>query len=704
MDDFPSDTVPTKTFRGRGAGSNPPNRFLPLAVERDAWTLEEDPDPETVLLRDTTRTVLATNDSPDVGFDVSLNPYRGCSQGCAYCLHGDTPILMADGTLRELALLRRGDRIYGTVRKGRYRRYIKTVVLAHWVTRKSAFRITLEDGTTLVASGDHRFLTERGWKYVTGRNHGAARRPHLTTNNALMGVGALGPGCRPSDDYRSGYLCGVIRGDGHLATHDWSRNGRSGRLYQFRLAMTDTIALDRTARFLKRFGVETQPFLFHDGADGRKVIHAIRAQRISTFERIKQLIEWRKEATTEWSAGFLAGLFDAEGSYSQGVLRISNTDEAIVDTTVRSMRRLGFDCTVERQICNRSRPISTVRLRGGLEAHLRFFHRVDPAIKRKRNIAGRALKSQSRLGVLSVEPIGQRMLYDITTGTGDFIANGVVSHNCYARPTHEYLGFSAGLDFETKVLVKAEAPQLLRAELMKKSWRPQPIAFSGVTDAYQPAERRLRITRGCVEVLAEFRNPVVVVTKSHLVTRDVDLLGELAGHHAARVMLSVTTLDPELARKMEPRAATPERRLDAIAKLSEAGIQAGALVGPVIPGLTDHELPTILEAAAAAGAQTASYILLRLPHGVKELFADWLERNFPDRKEKVMSRVREVRSGKLNDPRFRSRMRGEGPYAEHIRSMFEVAKRRHGLDRPIEPLSTEAFRRPAPGGQGDLFA
>lgn len=194
------------------------------------------------------------------------------------------------------------------------------------------------------------------------------------------------------------------------------------------------------------------------------------------------------------------------------------------------------------------------------------------------------------------------------------------------------------------------------------------------------------------------------MTKSHLVTRDLDLLGELAACHAARVMLSVTTLDPELARALEPRAATPERRLDAIARLSDAGIQVGAIVGPVIPGLTDHELPSIVEASAAAGALTASYILLRLPHGVKELFADWLERNFPDRKEKVLGRVREVRSGGLNDSRFRSRMRGEGPYAEHVRSMFEVTRRRHGLNRRLDPLSTRAFRRPASDGQGDLFA
>lgn len=275
---------------------------------------------------------------------------------------------------------------------------------------------------------------------------------------------------------------------------------------------------------------------------------------------------------------------------------------------------------------------------------------------------------------------------------------------CYARPTHEYLGFSAGLDFETKILVKQNAATLLRAELMKPRWKPRPIAISGVTDAYQPAERRLRVTRACLEVLAEFRNPVVIVTKSHLVTRDVDLLGDLATHGAAKVNLSVTTLDPELARTMEPRAAAPHRRLDAIRRLSDGGVSTGVIVGPVIPGLTDHELPGILEAAAAAGASTASYILLRLPFGVKDLFADWLERHYPDRKDKVLGRVRDVRSGRLNDPRFRSRMRGEGPYAEQIRSMFELARRRHGLDQRGEPLSTAAFRRPAPGGQGDLFA
>ncbi|HVT57052.1 MAG TPA: PA0069 family radical SAM protein [Thermoanaerobaculia bacterium] len=269
---------------------------------------------------------------------------------------------------------------------------------------------------------------------------------------------------------------------------------------------------------------------------------------------------------------------------------------------------------------------------------------------------------------------------------------------CYARPTHEYLGFSAGLDFESRILVKEEAPALLRAELAAPRWRPQVLAMSGVTDPYQPAERRLEITRRCLQVLAEFRNPVAVITKSALVTRDIDLLAELAGCGAAAVMLSITTLDPELARRMEPRAAHPRDRLEAIARLAAAGVPAGVMVAPVVPALTDHEIPRILEAAAAAGARTAGFIVMRLPGAVAGLFEEWLERHYPERKEKVLNRVRELRGGRLNDPRFGSRMRGEGIFAEQIRALFESSRRRHGLARRGLELSTASFRRPAGGG------
>lgn len=276
---------------------------------------------------------------------------------------------------------------------------------------------------------------------------------------------------------------------------------------------------------------------------------------------------------------------------------------------------------------------------------------------------------------------------------------------CFARPTHEYLGLSAGLDFETRLLVKLGAPELLREALSRRSWVPRPIMLSGNTDAYQPVERRLRITRRCLEVLAEARNPVAITTKSWLVTRDVDLLQELASHRAVAVTLSVTTLRPELARSLEPRAATPARRLGAIRVLASAGIPVGVNVAPVIPGLTDHELPAILEAAADAGATFAGMIVLRLPHGVKELFAGWLEQHAPDRKEKVLNRVREMRGGALYTSDFATRGRGEGPWAEHLQAFFRLARERHGLDsKPV--LSADSFRRPgvrAPD-QIELFA
>lgn len=276
---------------------------------------------------------------------------------------------------------------------------------------------------------------------------------------------------------------------------------------------------------------------------------------------------------------------------------------------------------------------------------------------------------------------------------------------CYARPTHEYLGYSAGLDFETRILVKREAPNLLREALSSTRWRPQVIGLSGNTDAYQPTERRLRITRRCLEVISEFRNPVSIITKSYLVTRDIDLLQELAEHHAVVVTLSVTTLCNDLHRSMEPRASNPARRLGAIRVLADAGIPVGVNVAPIVPGLTDHELPDILEAAADAGASFAGRTLLRLPWGVKDIFADWLERHAPHRKEKVLNRVRDMHGGALYDTRYDVRGRGEGPWADQLSRLFKVTSTRLGLDRP-PTLSTESFRVPvsARGPQMDLFA
>lgn len=268
---------------------------------------------------------------------------------------------------------------------------------------------------------------------------------------------------------------------------------------------------------------------------------------------------------------------------------------------------------------------------------------------------------------------------------------------CFARPYHEYLGWSSGLDFETKILVKLRAPALLRAELSSPRWQPQSITMSGVTDCYQPCERQFRVTRGCLEVCAELRQPVAIITKNALVTRDLDLLASLARDQAAAVYVSVTSLDPDLAGTLEPRASRPAARLRAIRELSAAGVPVGVMVAPIIPGLTDHEMPAILEAAAQAGARRAGYTIMRLPYAVKEVFLQWLTDHAPTKRERVLARVREIRGGRLNVSEWGARHRGDGIFAEQIRELFRIAARRAGLSEERRPLSTAHFRRP--GGE-----
>jgi DNA repair photolyase len=268
---------------------------------------------------------------------------------------------------------------------------------------------------------------------------------------------------------------------------------------------------------------------------------------------------------------------------------------------------------------------------------------------------------------------------------------------CFARPTHEYLGLSAGLDFETHILVKEDAPALLEKALRSPRWEPETVAIGAVTDPYQPVERRLRITRRCLEMFAKYRNPCAIITKSGLVTRDIDVLRELADHDAAVVNVSITSLDDRIRRLMEPRASPPQERLRAVEALANAGIPVGVMVAPIVPGLTDHEIPALVEAAARAGARTVRPIVLRLPYGVADLFEAWLARHFPERTDKVMSRIRALRGGRRNDPRFHTRMRGEGVFADQIHALFELACRRAGVNVDPPVLSTAAFRRP--GGE-----
>jgi DNA repair photolyase len=560
-------------------------------------------------------------------FRYTINPYRGCSHSCVYCLAGETPILMADGTARAIADIRVGDAIYGTVRDGNYRRYVRTEILAHWSTVKSAYRVTLEDGTKLIASGDHRFLTERGWKHVTGAEQGPDQRPFLTTNNKLMGFGGFAEPPKESVAYRRGYLCGMIRGDGTLGRYN---SARGDVIHRFRLALTDTEALDRARHYLGVFAVLTTESDFSAGSWSRRPMRAITAQSRSSFEAIEHLIRWPSFPCRDWFCGFLAGIFDAEGSYS-GAWRVPNTDPEIIGWTTRALDSLGFSYVIEDP--KRANGLRVVRLRGGLKEVMRFFHATDPAITRKRSIEGVAIKSDANLRVASIEPLGLDLpMYDITTGTGDFIANGVVSHNCFARNSHTYLDMDAGRDFDTRVVVKVNAPELLRAKLASPSWAGEHIAMGTNVDCYQRAEGRYQLMRGIIGALRDAANPFSILTKGTLILRDLDLLLSAAEVTDVGLNVSAAFVDKSLWRAIEPGTPAPERRLEACAVLNDAGLRCGVLMGPVVPYLSDSpaQLAAAVKQAAASGAVHVTPIVLHLRPGAREWFLRWLGEAHPE--------------------------------------------------------------------------
>ncbi|MEJ7729040.1 MAG: radical SAM protein [Polyangiaceae bacterium] len=708
--------------------SNPPNPWASTDVEYLDEVMGDDgperaaPNARLTVFEDATRSIIATNDSPDVGFRWSVNPYRGCWHACAYCQAGDTPILMADGTTRRLEEVRTGDAIYGTQREGRYRRYVQTTVVAAWTTVRDAYRIELEDGTELVASGDHRYLTHRGWKYVTGAQQGHARRPHLTLNDELLGTGRFTDLAVETNDYRLGYLTGMVRGDCAVRSGD---EVHGGRVRGTRRALVDMEALRRTRRYLDALDSAASDVIAaelrdasaearasngeHHGQMAAMTVplegHAPVSLATVPLERAQQAARWPAMPSLDWAKGFLAGLFDAEGTYSRGILRIAGGGSQMMALCAAMLEALRFDATLEDRSAE-GLP-STLRVRGGLAEHLRFFHATNPAVSRKKNIAGAAVKTAARLRVVAIRPLSARMrLHDITTGTGDFIANGVVSHNCYARPGHEYLSMGAGTDFDRKIVVKPEAPRLLREAFEARSWKGEFVMFSGVTDCYQPLEASYRITRGCLEVCAEYRNPCGVITKAPLIERDLDLLVELGKVADFGVTLSIPLWDPAKARAIEPYVATPQRRMRTVERLAKAGVRVGVNVAPLIPGLGDEDMPAILQAAHDAGASHAGFVFLRLPGPVAPVFVDRLRAALPLRAEKVLARVREARGGKLYDSTFGARKVGDGPYAAAAMALFETTCRRLGLSTGNipRPEAPPTFQRPARrGDQMKLF-
>jgi DNA repair photolyase len=540
---------------------------------------------------------------------------------------------MADGRTRPLADLRPGAAIYGTAERGRgaYRRYVTTTVLAHWQTVKPAYRIELEDGTSLIASGDHRFLTGRGWKHVTGAERGGARRPHLTVSNKLMGVGAFAEQPKHTPGYRRGYLCGMIRGDAHLGGYSYARRDRGGsRVCSFRLALADTEALERTRGYLSNLGIPASELVFAEAGPTRQRMMAIRTSARDLVYAIQELIGWPTSPTDDWRKGFLAGIFDAEGGYSRGILRISNTDREILDWTVSCLTTLGFSVAVEP--VKRSNGLTVLRLRGGLRAALRFFHATDPVITRKRTIDGTAIKSDAKLKVISVRPLGLDVpMYDITTGTGDFIANGVVSHNCFARNSHTYLDLDSGHDFDSKIVVKVNAAERVRKELGSARWQGEHIAMGTNVDCYQRAEGRYRLMPGILAALRDYTNPFSILTKGTLILRDIDLLEQAADVTDVGLAFSVGCTDQDLWRTLEPGTPSPERRLDACATLAERGLPAAVLMGPVVPFLSDSpaQLDATVRQIAQAGATSVTPIVLHLRTGAREWFFRWLGEHHP---------------------------------------------------------------------------
>ena len=562
-------------------------------------------------------------------FGYSINAYRGCSHACSYCVAGDTPILLADGRTRPIGEIRVGDIVVGTRREGRYRRFVESVVLDVWSTIKPAYRIAAGEDTTLIASGDHRFLTDRGWKYVVGADYGPQQRPFVTLNNRLIGTRAFPDPPKKDEEYQRGYICGMIRGGGSIGAYTYKRrNGAPTTVYRFRLAYLEALA--RTKQYLAHLGVPTTDFAFMEETDTHRHTRAIRNSTRAANDRVRELIEWQEDPTETWELGFLAGFFDAEGGCSQGILRFANKDPEILNRAQTILVNRGFDAVMEP--IRLPSGVRTLRIRGGLSERLRFMVMTDPAITRKRAITGRALKVASKLDVREITRTGIEIpMYDLTTTTGDFIANGVVSHNCFARPTHEYLGFNMGDDFDNQIVVKTNAVELVRAETEPGRWCGDMIAMGTNTDPYQAAEGKYKLTKGIIEVLAERGNDFSILTKSPLVLRDIDLIAAASQTSKVSVSFSVATLDEEVWRRTEPGAPHPRKRLDALARLRAAGISGGVMAAPILPGISDRpdQIATLKAAAKEAGAEWVNEVKLHL-RGVRPHFMNWLAADSPE--------------------------------------------------------------------------
>ncbi|WP_030441632.1 intein-containing Rv2578c family radical SAM protein [Actinoplanes subtropicus] len=554
-----------------------------------------------------------------VPFEWTVNPYRGCSHACSYCLAGDTPILMADGTTRPLAELRPGDAIMGTMGAGACRRYVPTTVLDHWTTRKPAFRVTLADGTRLVASGDHRFLTDRGWRHVSPAE---PHQPALAVGDLMFGVGHFAEPPKETPEYQAGFLCGLIRGDAAMGGH----SGREGDAW-------------------------------------------VRADGYLEDLPLHEALRWPEQPTPGWYRGFLAGAFGSTGRADRLAVTFTCADQMFLRRVTDALTRLGLPSRAP--VTTRPGAAGTVEIDRDLWAALRFRHLtgVDGA---RLDASGVGVRSSRELAVADIEDLGLTLpLYDITTGTSDFIADGVVSHNCFARHTHTYLDLDAGHDFDTKIVVKVNAGELIRRELAAPRWSGAPIAMGTNVDVYQRAEGRYRLMPEILAALRDHANPFSILTKGTLILRDLDLLKQAAEVTRVGLAVSVGFVDESIWRSVESGTPSPRRRLEVVRRLTDAGFAVSVLMAPVLPGLTDTDesIDETVAAIAAAGAAGVSPIPLHLRRGAREWYAAWLTRTHP-----------------ALAPRYRE-LYGDGSYLPEtyqaeIGARVRMAARRHGLHRP----------------------
>jgi len=552
-----------------------------------------------------------------VPFQWTINPYRGCSHACAYCLGGDTPILMADGSTRPLAQLRPGDAVMGTMGAGPHRRYTTTTVLDHWSTSKPAFRVTLTDGTRLVASGDHRFLTDRGWRHVSPAEHGL---PAMAVGDRMFGVGHFAEPPKESPDYQAGYLCGLVRGD-----------AASGGMA-------------------------------HEGDAW------IRADSYLEDIPLHEALRWPELPTGSWYRGFLAGAFGAAGRADRLAVVFTSRDQGFLRRITDALTHLGLPS--RSPTGEQLGGVHSVEIVRDLWAALRFRH-VTGVSDARLDASGVGVRTDAQLTVADIEELGLTLpLYDISTGTGDFIADGVVSHNCFARNTHTYLDLDPGHDFDSKIVVKLNAGELVRRELAAPRWPGAHIAMGTNVDVYQRAEGRYRLMPPILAALRDFANPFSILTKGTLILRDLELLKQAAEVTSVSVSYSVGFLNDEMWRSVESGTPSPRRRLDAVRTLTDAGFSVGVLMAPILPGLTDSDesIEETVAAIAAAGASSVTPLPLHLRPGAREWYASWLTRSHPA----LAPRYREL---------FRRGSYLPAAYQHEIGAKVRMAARRHGLHR-----------------------